>query len=200
LCNIAGTQPEADQEQNDRAITPLRRSFAVTGSDQSAYLFRRQMPRHVGKPPMGVAGNRTVETGSAPVFDGKIAQECAQAGRHLLDGSAPARARAIHEGATNGGRIPTRGVFPERRHQAAGITCVELDGGIGRAVVLAQPYFEAGDQCRLDGRRRNGGGLACADLDEVSVKELGAVDGVMIVTATLCARATTGAQMLAERL
>ena len=45
MCNIASTQPEAGEEQNDRAIAPLRRSFAVTGSDQSAYLFRRQIAR-----------------------------------------------------------------------------------------------------------------------------------------------------------
>ena len=149
---------------------------------------------------MGVAGNRTVETHSAPSFDCKVTQECAQAGRHLLDGSTPARPRAIHEGATNGGRIPARRVFPERRQQAAGITCVELDGGIGRPAVLAQPCLEAGDQRRLDGRRRHRGGLAHADLGEMSVKEPGTVDGVMIATAALCARATTGAQMLAERL
>jgi hypothetical protein len=59
-----------------------------TGCNQPVHLLRRQIPRHVGKPPMGVAGNDIVETCPAAAFDGKVAQERTQAGRQLLDRSA----------------------------------------------------------------------------------------------------------------
>ena len=65
--------------------------------------------------------------------------------------------------------------------------------------MLAQPCLEARDQLQFSGRRRSGG-PAHADLYEVPTKEPGAVDSVVIVTAALRAWATTGAQMLAERL
>ena len=149
--------------------------------------------------PVGVGGNRTVEPGAAAAFDSEVAQEGSEAGGHLLDRAAPARARVIHEGAADVGCVPVRRIFPECRQQAGGVARVELDGGVGRSAMLAQPGFEAGDQRRLDGRRRHGG-LAYADLDEVTVKEPGTIDGVVIVAAALGARATTPAKMLAEHV
>ena len=46
---------------------------------------------------MGVSGNSVVEICLAAAFDSEVAQERAQAGRQLLDGSAPATARTVHE-------------------------------------------------------------------------------------------------------
>ena len=75
LRNVTGPQPQTHQEQDDRAIAAPRWSLAVTGRDQTVHLFCRQIPWHVGKPPMGVGGNRTVETGPAATFDRQVAQE-----------------------------------------------------------------------------------------------------------------------------
>ena len=86
LRHVAGPQPEARQEQDDRAITPARDGFAITCSDQPVHLLRRQIPRHVGKPPIGVGRNDVVETCLAAAFDSEVPQERSQAGRQLLDG------------------------------------------------------------------------------------------------------------------
>ena len=145
---------------------------------------------------MSVGGNRTVETGAAATFDGEVAQEGSETGRHLLDRAAPARAGTIHEGAADAGCIPVRRIFPECRQQAGGVARVEPDRGVGRSAVLAQPCFEAGDQMRFS--RRRSGRPAHTDLDEVPTKEPGTVDGVVIVTTALRAWATTPAKMLAE--
>jgi hypothetical protein len=51
--------------------------------------------------------------------------------------------------------------------------------------MLAQPRLEVGDQHRLDGCCHHGRGPADAELDEVSAKELGAVDGVVVASAAL---------------
>ena len=106
LRDVAGAQPEARQEQEDRAITPALDDFAIACRDQPVHLRRRQIPRQVGKPPMGIAGNDIGETGSAAAFDSEIPQERAQAGRQLLDGSLAAMARAVQEKAANGGWFP----------------------------------------------------------------------------------------------
>jgi hypothetical protein len=65
--------------------------------------------------------------------------------------------------------------------------------------MLAQPHFEAGDQLRLGRLRCRDGGPTHADLDEVSAKEPGAEDSVMVAPASSGARTATGSQMLAER-
>ena len=91
------------------------------------------------------------------------------------------------------------GSVPERRHQAGGVAGVELDGGIGRPAMLAQPRFEVGDQLRLGRLPFRGGGPANADFDEVPAKEPGAENGVVVATASLGARTSTSAQVLAER-
>ena len=88
--HVAGPQPEARQEQDDRAITPARNDFAIAGRDQPVHLLRRQISRQVGKPPMGIAGNDIGETCLAAAFDSEVPQERAQAGRQLLDGSTAA--------------------------------------------------------------------------------------------------------------
>ena len=199
LRHVAGPQPEARQEQDDRAVTPARNGVAITGSDQPVHLLRRQIPRHVGKPPMGVGRNDVVETCLAAAFDGEVPQERSQAGRQLLDGSTPALARAVHEVAANNGRPPASRVRSKRRHHAGGIASVELDGGIGRPAMLAQPRFEVGDQLRLGGLHCHGRGPANADLDEVPAKEPGAENGVVVATSSPGARTSTGAQVLAER-
>src|SRR5437870_2725535 len=99
-------------------------------------------------------------------------------------------ARAVHEIVANTGRIPARWIRPECGHQVGGIASVELDSGIGGSAMLAQPRFEAGDQMRL-GRRRCHRGPAHADLDEVPAKEPGAVNGVVVATASPGARTAT---------
>ena len=141
--HVAGPQPEARQEQDDRAITPARNDFAVACRDQPVHLLRHQISRQVGKPPMGIARNDIGETCSAAAFDSKIPQERAQAGRQLLDGSIAAMARAVQEKAANSGRFPPFWFVPECRHQVGGVASVELDGAIGCPAVLAQPHFEA---------------------------------------------------------
>lgn len=75
LHNVTGPQPQTYQEQDDRAIAAPCWSFTVTGRDQTVQLFCRQIPWHVGKPPMGIGWNRTVETGRAATFDRQVAQE-----------------------------------------------------------------------------------------------------------------------------
>src|SRR5215475_1325637 len=76
---------------------------------------------------------------------------------------------------------------------------VELNGGIGRPAMLAQPCFEARDQLRLGRFRCRGGGPAHANLDEVPAKEPGAEDSVVVATSSYGARTSTGSQMFAER-
>jgi hypothetical protein len=43
LRHVAGPQPEARQEQDDRAITPARNNFAIACRDQPVDLLRRQI-------------------------------------------------------------------------------------------------------------------------------------------------------------
>jgi hypothetical protein len=88
---------------------------------------------------MGIARNDIGETCLAAAFDSEVPQECSQAGCQLLDGSTPALARAVHEVAANISRTPVGRVRSKCRHQAVGITSVELDGRIGRTAMLAQP-------------------------------------------------------------
>jgi hypothetical protein len=98
---------------------------------------------------MGIARNDVGEAFLAAAFDSKIPQECAQAGRQLLDGSIAAMARTVQEKAANSPWFPPFRVFPECRHQVGSVAGVELDGGIGRHPVLAQPHFEVSRQARL---------------------------------------------------
>jgi hypothetical protein len=137
LRHVAGPQPEARQEQDDRAITPARNAFAIACRDQPVHLLRRQISRQVGKPPIGVSRNDIGETCSAVAFDGKIPQEGAQAGRQLLDGSIAATASAVQKKAANSSRFPPFWIVPECRHQVGRVAGVELDGGIRRPAVLA---------------------------------------------------------------
>jgi len=199
LRHVACPQPEACQQQDYRAVAPARKGFAITCSNQPIHLLRRQIPRHVGEPPIGVSRNDVVETCLAAAFDSEVPQECSQAGRQLLDGSTPALARAVHEVAANIGRTPAGRVRSKCRHQEVGITTVELDRGIGRPAMLAQPHFEAGDQLRLGRLRRHGRGPANADFDEVLAKEPGSENGVVVATSSARTRTSTGTQVLAER-
>ena len=107
-------------------------------------------------------------------------------------------ARAIQKKAANGGRFPPFWIVPERRHQMRGVAGVELDGGIGRPAVLAQPHLELSDQARLDMLQCGSGGLANADFDKMLAKEPGAENGVVVATASHGARTSTSAQVLAE--
>ncbi|SPJ17220.1 hypothetical protein SBBP2_2600004 [Burkholderiales bacterium] len=196
--HVAGPQPEARQEQDDRAIAPARNDFAIACRDQPVHLLRRQISRQVGKPPMGIARNDVGETCSAAAFDSKIPQKRAQAGRQLLDGSIPAMARAVQEKAANSGRFPPFWIVPECRHQVGGVAAVELDGGIGRPAVLAQPHFEVSHQARLGMLQCGSGGSANADFDKMLAKEPGAENGVVVATPSHGARTSTSAQVLAE--
>ena len=81
LRHVACAQPEARQEQENRAITPALADFAIARRDQPVHLLRRQISRQVCEPPTGIGGNDIGETRSAAAFDGKIPQERAQAGR-----------------------------------------------------------------------------------------------------------------------
>jgi hypothetical protein len=65
LRHVAGPQPEARQEQDDRAITPARNDFAIACGDQPVHLLCHQIPRQVGKPPMGIARNDISQTCTA---------------------------------------------------------------------------------------------------------------------------------------
>ncbi|MGH6783845.1 MAG: hypothetical protein ACREBP_04390, partial [Sphingomicrobium sp.] len=165
--HVACPQPEACQEQDDRAVTPAHSRFAITCRDQSVHLLRRQIPRHVRKPPISVSGNDVVETCLTPAFDREVPQERSQAGRQLLDGSTPALACAVQEVAANTSRTPASRVRFKRRHHSGGIASVELDGGFGRPAMLAQPRFEVGNQLRLGGLHCRSGGPANADFDKV---------------------------------
>ncbi|MGZ9112384.1 MAG: hypothetical protein ACXW3X_15225 [Rhodoplanes sp.] len=196
--HVAGPQPEARQEQDDRTITPARNAFAIACRDQPVHLLRRQISRQVGKPPMGIARNDIGETCSAAAFDSKIPQEGAQAGCQLLDGSIAAMARAVQEKAANSGRFPPFWIVPECRHQVGGVAGVELDGGIGRPAVLTQPHFEVSHQARLGMPQCGSGGPANADFDKVLAKEPGAENGVVVATPSHGARTSTNAQVLAE--
>src|ERR1700686_1984660 len=150
-------------------------------------------------PPMGRARNDIGETCSAAAFDSQIPQERAQAGRQLLDGSTAAMTRAVQEKAANNGRFPFFWIVPECRHQVGGVAGVELDGGIGRPAVLAQPHFEVNHQARLRRLQSGSGGPANADFDKVLAKEPGSENGVVVATSSARARTSTGAQVLAER-
>src|SRR5271167_512994 len=147
---------------------------------------------------MGIARNDIGETCSAAAFDSKIPQERAQAGRQLLDGSLAAMARAVQEKAANSGRFPPFWIVPERRHQVRGVAGVELDGGIGRPAVLAQPDFKVTHKARFGGLQCGGGGPANADFDKVLAKEPGAENGVVVAAPSHGARTSTTAQVLAE--
>jgi hypothetical protein len=148
---------------------------------------------------MGIARNDIGETCSAAAFDSKIPQERAQAGRQLLDGSIAAMACAVEEKAANSGRFPPFWIVPEFRYQVGGVAGVELDGGIGRPTVLAQPHFEVSHQARLGRLQCGSGGSANADFDKVPTKEPGSENGVVVATSSARARTSTGAQVLAER-
>ncbi len=147
---------------------------------------------------MGIARNDIGETCSAAAFDSKIPQERAQAGRQLLDGSIAAMARAVQEKAANGGRFPLFWIVPERRHQIRGVAGVELDRGIGRSAVLAQPHFEVSHQARHGMLQCRSGGPANADFDKVLAKEPGAENGVVVAAPSHGAGTSTSAQVLAE--
>ena len=148
---------------------------------------------------MGIGGNDIGETCLAAAFDSEVAQERTQAGRQLLDRSLAATARAVHEEAANGGRLPPFWIVPERHHQVRGVAGVEFDRGVGRPAVLAQPLFEVRHEARLGMLQRLGGGLANADFDKVPAKEPGAEDGVVVAAPSLGARTSATAQVLAER-
>jgi hypothetical protein len=147
---------------------------------------------------MGIARNDIGETCSAAAFDSKIPQERAQAGRQLLDGSIAAMARAVQEKAANSGRFPPFWIVPECRYQVGGVAGVELDGGIGRPAVLAQPHFEVCHQARLGRLQCGSGGPANADFDKMPAEEAGAENGVVVATPSHGARTSTSAQVLAE--
>src|SRR5215831_6302455 len=72
LRHVACPQPEARRQHDDRAITPTCNRFAITRRDQPLHLLRRQIPRHVGKSPMGVSRDDVVETYLAAAFDGEV--------------------------------------------------------------------------------------------------------------------------------
>ena len=195
---VAGPQPEARQKQDDRAITPARNDFTIACRDQPVNLRRHQISRQVGKPPMGIGRNDIGEICSAAAFDSKIPQERAQAGRQLLDGSIAAMARAVHEEAAHSGRFPPFWIVPDCRYQAGGVAGVQLDGGIRRPAVLAQPHFELSHQARLGRLQCGSGGPANADFGKVPAKEPGAENGVVVATPSHGARTSTSAQVLAE--
>src|SRR5262249_59607921 len=101
----------------------------------------------------------------------------------LLNGAAPAHARAIHERAAYRGSIPSRWIVPECCQKAGSITRIEPDRGVGRSAVLAQPRFEAGDRLRFDWRGCCGDGPANPPLAERSWEEAGAPHGVGVSAA-----------------
>ena len=197
--HVAGAQPEARQEQQDRAIPPALDDFAVACRNQPVHLIRRQISRQVGEPPAGIAGNDIGETRLATAFDSQVAQERTQAGRQLLDRSLAATARAVQEEAANGGRLPSSRILPERRHQVRGVARVEPDRGVGRAAVLAQPLLEVRHQERRGSLQRRGVRLADTDFDQMPAKEPGAENGVVVAATSHRARTSAPAQMLAER-
>ena len=66
-----------------------------------------------------------------------------------------------------------------------GVAGVELDGGIRRPAVLAQPHFELSHQARLGMPQCGSGGPANADFDKELAKEPGAENGVVVATLSL---------------
>src|SRR5215831_19719256 len=48
LRHVAGPQPEARQQEQDRTVTSARTGGAVTGSNQPVDLLGRQIPGHIG--------------------------------------------------------------------------------------------------------------------------------------------------------
>ena len=197
--HVAGSQPEARQEQEDRAITPALDDFAIACRDQPVHLLCRQTSRQVGKPPAGVAGNDIGETCSAAALDSKVTQERTQTGRQLLDRSIAAMARSVQEEAANGGCLPSFWIVPERCHQARGVAGVEFYGGIGRSAVLAQPLLEVSHQTRFGTLQGGCAGLANAGCDKMLAKEPGAENGVVVAAPSQGARASATAHVLAER-
>jgi hypothetical protein len=193
LRHVACAQPEARQEQQDRAITPALNDFAFGCRSQPAHLLRRQISRQVGEPPTGIGGNDIGETCPAATFDRKAAQERTQAGRQLLGCSLAAAARAVQEEAANGGRLSPFWIVPERYNQVRGVAGVESDRGVGRPAVLAQPFFEVRHEARLGALQRLGGGLANADFDKMPAKEPGAENGVVVAAPSHGARTSATA-------
>jgi hypothetical protein len=172
LRHVAGPQREARQEQDDRAIPPARNDLAIACRNQPVHLLRRQISRQIGKLPVGIARNDIREICSAAAFDCQVTQERAQAGRQLLHRSIAAVARAVQEKVANTGWFPPFWIVSECRHQVSGVAGVELDGGIGRPAVLAQPHFEVSYQTRLGMLQWGSGGPANADFDKVLRKSL----------------------------
>jgi hypothetical protein len=147
---------------------------------------------------MGITRNDIGKTCSAAALDSKIPQASAQTGCQLLDGSFAAMARAVQEKVANSGRFPPFWIVPECRHQVGGVAGVELDGGIGRPVVLAQPHFEVSHQARLGRLQCGSGEPTNADFGKVLAKEPRAENAVVIATPSHGTRTSASAQVLAE--
>jgi len=79
-----------------------------------------------------------------------------------------------------------------------GVTGIELDGGIGRPTMLAQPSFGVCHKKRLGRLQCGSSGPANADFDKVLAKEPGAENGVVVASSTHGTWTSTGAQVLAE--
>jgi len=80
-----------------------------------------------------------------------------------------------------------------------GVAGVELDGGIGRPAVLAQPDFEVSHKARFGGLQCGECGPANADFDKVLAKKPGAENGVVVAAPSHGARTSATAKVLAER-
>src|SRR3984957_16561009 len=73
--DVAGSNPEPCQEQNDCSVTPACRRTAVTCGDQAVDLLRRQISWQSGQAPGGKGWHSPIEIGPALAAGTEVTQK-----------------------------------------------------------------------------------------------------------------------------